>query len=324
MADKDGVMEQPKNAQKTGRQRWMPAWGGLLPGSKREEILAEYLCALAEGREPPELSGDGPAEQAARSLAVALSRRGEDDFDTAVEVSRRVADSVMATSGMRLNVTHTAEQSSNIAASAEELSASVDTVSSHAGQVAEEADQARAAAESAGAEGQEAARAMTTIRARTGHNTERIEALKKVSEEIGKALSRIQHIASRTNILALNASVEAARAGDAGLGFGVVAQEVRQLASQTKDTSSDISQRIEGLQAEIEQVISSQREMSEAVENGRTSIERSSEQIQETNNRTRTIELKRLADDSERVLHYLQRLIEDQRCLSGLGEETYQ
>ncbi|MFP4147331.1 MAG: methyl-accepting chemotaxis protein [Halorhodospira sp.] len=271
------------------RARWLPAIGGLLAGSRREEELTAYLTALAEGQDPPALSGDGPLEQAARRLAETLSGRGEQDFDTAVEVSRRVADSVMATSGMRLNVTHTAEQAQSIAAAAEELSASVDTVSNHASEVAEETDRAREAAESAEEDGQEAARAMAAIRTKTEQNAERIEALTEVSREIGKALTRIQQIASRTNILALNASVEAARAGESGRGFGVVAQEVRQLASRTKDTSTDIGQRIEGLQAEIKQVVASQREMSEAVENGRTAIERSSEQIQETNSRTRTI-----------------------------------
>ncbi|WP_442965427.1 methyl-accepting chemotaxis protein, partial [Pseudomonas sp. PI1] len=82
-----------------------------------------------------------------------------------------------------------------------------------------------------------------------------VEGLAASSEQIGSVLEVIRAIAEQTNLLALNAAIEAARAGEAGRGFAVVADEVRNLAKRTQDSVEEIRQVIEGLQNGTREVV---------------------------------------------------------------------
>uniref|UniRef100_UPI00389AFED0 methyl-accepting chemotaxis protein n=1 Tax=Pseudomonas laurentiana TaxID=2364649 RepID=UPI00389AFED0 len=84
-----------------------------------------------------------------------------------------------------------------------------------------------------------------------------VEGLSASSEQIGSVLEVIRGIAEQTNLLALNAAIEAARAGEAGRGFAVVADEVRNLARRTQESVEEIRQVIEGLQTGTRDVVAS-------------------------------------------------------------------
>lgn len=83
-----------------------------------------------------------------------------------------------------------------------------------------------------------------------------VETLGKSSSEIGKVIKLITSIAEQTNLLALNATIEAARAGEAGKGFAVVANEVKELAKETAAATEDISQKIQAIQRDTNDVVS--------------------------------------------------------------------
>ncbi len=94
----------------------------------------------------------------------------------------------------------------------------------------------------------------------------RVQALAATAQQIGDVITLIQDIAEQTNLLALNATIEAARAGEAGKGFAVVASEVKSLASQTARATEEIRSQIEDIQAASREAVSTIKAITEVVQ----------------------------------------------------------
>ncbi len=99
-----------------------------------------------------------------------------------------------------------------------------------------------------------------------GATSKRMKTLQVASDNIGSVIATITEIAEKTNLLALNASIEAARAGDVGRGFAVVASEVKSLANQTSNATKVIAQQIAEVQAECKGAIDSIAEISQVIQ----------------------------------------------------------
>ncbi|TDF83765.1 methyl-accepting chemotaxis protein [Pseudomonas sp. H9] len=128
-------------------------------------------------------------------------------------------------------------------------------------EVARSAEQASNAAVNAGLEAREsdtvvnqAIEQITHLDSEVGHSTNAMAELKRESDKIGTVLDVIKSVAQQTNLLALNAAIEAARAGEAGRGFAVVADEVRSLAQRTQTSTEEIEELIGGLHRGTQQV----------------------------------------------------------------------
>lgn len=161
-----------------------------------------------------------------------------------------------------------ASQTSEVAAAIEEMSATI-TESSHN---AHEANQtARRASDLAGS-GEEAFQqttsGMTRIAKIVGESANKVTALGESSAQIGEVIQVIHDIADQTNLLALNAAIEAARAGEQGRGFAVVADEVRKLAERTTDATKEIASMITRIQRDTDEVVASMTRGNEEVDTG--------------------------------------------------------
>ncbi|MEQ7918781.1 methyl-accepting chemotaxis protein [Xanthomonas sp. WHRI 1810A] len=145
-------------------------------------------------------------------------------------------------------------ETDQVATAMHEMAATVQEVARNA----EEASEAAVAADQQAREGDkvvsEAIDQIERLAAEMGHSTEAMGELKRESDKIGSVLDVIKSVAQQTNLLALNAAIEAARAGEAGRGFAVVADEVRSLAQRTQKSTEEIEALIAGLQNGTQQV----------------------------------------------------------------------
>ncbi|MBI9078442.1 MAG: methyl-accepting chemotaxis protein [Pseudodesulfovibrio sp.] len=150
---------------------------------------------------------------------------------------------------------------SEAASAMEEMNASVSETAESAKAAASDADQAMSCART-GAE--VVTRTLDSINAVSVNSqslAERVAGLGSQAEGVGRIMSVISDIADQTNLLALNAAIEAARAGEAGRGFAVVADEVRKLAEKTMDATRSVGVAIDGIQKQVSQTIEGVQEM---------------------------------------------------------------
>ena len=152
-------------------------------------------------------------------------------------------------------IEHQAKETDQVASAIHEMSATVHQVAQSAGEAAQAANRADQQA----IEGKNQAQtAISAIHSLTGHirsSSDVIQQLRSDSENIGSVLDVIRSVAEQTNLLALNAAIEAARAGEHGRGFAVVADEVRGLAQRTQESTDEIQQMVETLQGAAQQVV---------------------------------------------------------------------
>ncbi|WP_372240240.1 methyl-accepting chemotaxis protein [Pseudomonas sp. gcc21] len=171
-----------------------------------------------------------------------------------------------------------------VAAAMQEMSATAAEVARHAADAASAADQADQHTRQGEQDMSQTVSTMQSMLDEISRTAEIISQLEGDSQRIGKVLEVIQGIAAQTNLLALNAAIEAARAGEAGRGFAVVADEVRTLAQRTSASTAEIQQIIDNVRDGAEHA-------ARAIEGGQTSSQTGMRQVNLMGERLRQVTL---------------------------------
>jgi len=196
----------------------------------------------------------GQLQRAMQSMTVGLRELIGGISDGVTQIASAAEQLSAVTEQTSAGVNSQKVETDQVATAMNEMAATVQEVARNA----EEASEAAVAADQQAREGDkvvgEAIAQIERLATEVGNSTEAMGDLKRESDKIGSVLDVIKSVAQQTNLLALNAAIEAARAGEAGRGFAVVADEVRSLAQRTQKSTEEIEELIAGLQTGTQQV----------------------------------------------------------------------
>jgi methyl-accepting chemotaxis protein len=240
---------------------------------------------------------------AAGDLTVQVRANSKDETGQLMEAMRNVVltlrdvmgrasatSSQLASAAVQLEATseqiatgaeEVASQAGTVATASEEMSHTSTDIARNCTLAAEASHKTAQSTNTGAAVVQETITGMNIIADRVRHTSKTIETLGARSEQIGNIVGTIEDIADQTNLLALNAAIEAARAGEQGRGFAVVADEVRALAERTTKATKEIGEMIRAIQNETQIAVKSMDEGVREVEKGAQSSQKSGQALEE-------------------------------------------
>ena len=220
-----------------------------------------------------------------------------DQLRQLVLVINSTADRVSQSSGQtQLNAVelaeaseHQAQEIANVSAAINEMAITIDQVSTNASDSAAVAQRSVAIAYNGADVVQRSIEGMNVIRDQIQETSKRIKRLGESSQEIGDIVSLINDIADQTNVLALNAAIQASMAGDAGRGFAVVADEVQRLAERSANATKQIETLVKTIQADTNEAVMSMESTTSEVVRGARLAKDAGEALEEVQNVSNTL-----------------------------------
>lgn len=251
--------------------------------------------------------------------------------DTANYIDKEARETFSSQQRIKDSIDSQAEQSDQVATAMTEMSASISEVAKNAAEAATNAADVDSMTQSSSLKARAAITTLGELEASFENIVNVVSALEQNASQINPIINVISDITEQTNLLALNAAIEAARAGEAGRGFAVVADEVRQLASRTQQSTNEISQLINELNQAVKNAVGEvgiSRENATSskaeVEDSINSVSAIAERIDKLNEITSLIataveeqsavsedinqNIVRISSDAEQVVHSIQQV----------------
>ncbi|MBI1336618.1 MAG: HAMP domain-containing protein [Phycisphaera sp.] len=210
----------------------------------------------------------GEMARATDHMSSALQDLVKSVAQASSEVAAASTEIAASSEEIAQGMTEQSSQVSQIASAVEEMSASITEVAGKSTQASQSANDSGQAATDGGKIVDQTVQGMRAINEAVSEGAARVQELGKRGEQIGQIIEVINDIADQTNLLALNAAIEAARAGEHGRGFAVVADEVRKLADRTTKATEEIASSIQAIQEETTRAVKQMNSGTEEVNKG--------------------------------------------------------
>lgn len=246
----------------------------------------EVLSIMAKGDLTPLVEGEYKGDHQLMKNSINTVRdslnNALNDVTEAVQATASASNQISsATEEMAAGAQEQSAQTTEVAGAVEEMTKTIIENTRNAAFAAEASKSSASKAKEGGQVVDEAVKGMQRITEVVTESANAIYTLGQNSDKIGEIIQVIDDIADQTNLLALNAAIEAARAGEQGRGFAVVADEVRKLAERTTKATKEIAEMIKQIQKDTSQAVDSMKKGTDEVENGKTLVMKAGEVLKE-------------------------------------------